>query len=278
MAEDLQFREGHRYSPDSHPGETSGHALAAFGLKNAVRQLLRLTGRLINRPDYAHKYCFAWHLSRLFRQYEVDCVFDIGAHVGGYRDFLRYEVGYRGRIISFEPVAEHLEKLRQRAAKDAFWEVRDVALGEANELKDINVNRKGVFSSFLESDSTGVREFVGETTLKYKEQVRVQRLDAIFDAERARTGFLRPYLKSDTQGFDLAVLRGTGEKLREFAALQFEASVQRLYLGTPNHLEVQEEATAAGFELSGMYPVSYDRAMRLVEYDCLMVNGRLANK
>lgn len=42
-------------------------------------------------------------LVRLLHRYEIDLVLDVGAHRGDFGALLR-EAGYRGRIVSFEPL------------------------------------------------------------------------------------------------------------------------------------------------------------------------------
>ena len=55
---------------------------------------------------------FALHLRELLARLDIDCVLDVGANAGQYRDFLRDKVLYDGPIISFEPVSHHIDALR----------------------------------------------------------------------------------------------------------------------------------------------------------------------
>jgi hypothetical protein len=90
-----------------------------------------------------------------------------------------------------------------------------------------------------------------------------------------RVGFDRPYLKLDTQGFDIEVLRGAADSLQAVRALQTEASVQGIYKGMPGYMDTLRHLDGLGFDITGMYTVSRDNALRLVEFDCVMIN-RLA--
>ncbi len=71
----------------------------------------------------------ARHLRQLFDKCAVDCVLDVGGNMGQYRDTLRQEAGYSGRIISFEPTKKYAESLRERSRSDPGWIVFDFALG-----------------------------------------------------------------------------------------------------------------------------------------------------
>ena len=82
------------------------------------------------------------------------------------------------------------------------------------------------------------------------------------------------YLKIDTQGFDLQVIEGARQSLSLVAAVQTEVSVRPIYQGMPGFIEVYSALDAMGFDLTGLYPVTRDSFLRLVELDCVMVNRR----
>jgi len=89
---------------------------------------------------------------------------------------------------------------------------------------------------------------------------------------RPGIGFARPYLKIDTQGFDIEVLRGAGASLPAVKALQTEASIIGLYKGMPPYMDTLRYLDERGFDITGLYPVSRDSTLRLVEFDCVMIN------
>src|SRR5713226_10094851 len=95
---------------------------------------------------------------------------------------------------------------------------------------------------------------------------------------RERIGFRRPYLKLDTQGYDLEVLRGSVHTLRSIAGLQSEASVIGIYRQMPDFTETIAQLKAYGFDLTGMYAVARDASLRLVEFDCVTINREYALK
>lgn len=45
------------------------------------------------------------HLKAVFRVYSIDTVLDVGANLGQFRSMLWEDVGFKGRIVSFEPVS-----------------------------------------------------------------------------------------------------------------------------------------------------------------------------
>src|SRR5215210_642812 len=78
----------------------------------------------------------------------IDLVFDVGANDGHFGLWLR-ECGYRGRIVSFEPIRAVFDLLKARADEDGDWEAHPVALGERPGKAVINVAELSVFSSLL---------------------------------------------------------------------------------------------------------------------------------
>lgn len=216
---------------------------------------------------------FALHLRELLASQRIDCVLDVGANVGQYHDFLRERVLYDGPIVSFEPVGRHIEILRERSRGDRDWHVEGYALGGKSGAMPINVMASDQFSSFLEPDHSGLSDY-GEVNVACRtELVAVRTLDQVLPALRQQLGFLRPYLKIDTQGFDIEVLHGAEQSLPSIHALQTEASVIGIYKGMPGYMDTIRYLNERGFELTGLYPVSRDRDLRLVEFDCVMINA-----
>src|ERR1044072_5921172 len=70
------------------------------------------------------------HLHEFFTHFKVDCVFDVGANAGQYASMLRADVGYQGDIISFEPIPELAQRLRDEAAGERSWFVEELPLDE----------------------------------------------------------------------------------------------------------------------------------------------------
>ena len=80
------------------------------------------------------------------------------------------------------------------------------------------------------------------------------------------------FLKMDTQGFDLQVFRGLGEKAGHVVAIQSELSVLSLYEGAPRWTEAVRFYEDEGFAVAGLYPVTEGQGGEgVIEFDCLMV-------
>lgn len=79
-------------------------------VNDSVLKVSRSPGYDIVPLRETHERDFALHLGQLLSKLEIDCVLDVGANVGQYRDFLRDQVLYRGTIVSFEPVTRHAFK------------------------------------------------------------------------------------------------------------------------------------------------------------------------
>jgi FkbM family methyltransferase len=219
---------------------------------------------------------FALHLRALLKHLDIDCVLDVGANAGQYHDFLRERVLYDGPIISFEPVSRHVEHLRARARDDRDWHIEGYALGAKDTMMPINVMVSDQFSSFLQPDNSRVKDYDELNTPSYVENVIVRTLDVVMPVLQERLGFERPYLKLDTQGFDIEVLQGARESLGSVRALQTEASVIGIYEGMPDYIQTIRYLDERGFDITGFYPVSRDASLRLVEFDCVMINRAAA--
>src|SRR4051812_33807090 len=67
----------------------------------------------------------------LMRSQGIQLVLDVGANRGQYGESLRTS-GYKGRIISFEPLDAAYAALEARTAADPLWECRRIGLANVD--------------------------------------------------------------------------------------------------------------------------------------------------
>lgn len=210
---------------------------------------------------------FAESLIQYLAIHEVQVVLDVGANCGQYGRFLR-TIGYRGRIISFEPVRSSFEELSVMADRDPHWTALQCALGEAPGEFPIHVHERTDFSSFRPVSSFGRAEYSGIANPR-SEMVAVQRLDDVLPdlgLDPERPAF---FLKTDTQGFDLEVLRGASGVLDGCIGLQCEIAVTPIYEGIPPLTEALLQYQQMGFVPIALQPFSWQGG-RVVEMDVLL--------
>jgi len=208
-----------------------------------------------------HKFLISF-----LRRYAVDCVLDVGANVGQFGNELRM-LGYGGRIISFEPDPGCFEELEQCARADGNWHAVNLALGDADGSATFNIMATRVFNSFLTPTTREASDYQKHNVIKEVVTVEVRRLDEIFQDLAKRFGFSRPFLKMDTQGFDIRVFNGAAGVHQSFVGLKSELSIKRLYENVPDWTDVIRLYDKAGFELSAMFSVHPEKD-RLIEMDC----------
>lgn len=243
---------------------------------DGITGLVNLSGYNLTPNWRLGRLPLARHLRDLFATYEVDCVFDVGANLGQYRDMLREESGFSARILSFEPVKKYAEVLKERAKTDQKWTICDFALGNDAKISQIHVTKSPGLNSFLAPRRDRVTGFWADDAICGTEAVETRTLDDVYQDLRSQFGFRRPYLKIDTQGFDMEVLKGAKGSIETFCGLQTEASIRPLYDGMPDYREMIGYLASLGYSISGLFPVWHDPALRMVEFDCVMVSDRFA--
>jgi FkbM family methyltransferase len=211
------------------------------------------------------------HVGWLLDELDINCVLDVGANLGQFAKRLRAE-GYAGRIVSFEPVAALADQLREAANGDPDWSVVQCALGEADDETEINV-RPGAMSSLLPSSDFG-KNWSKRLRQTERETIQVRRLDGLFEDAVAGLEEPRVFLKLDTQGFDLQAFAGAGERIKQIAGMQSEVSCVPIYDDMPRLPEQIAAYEAAGFEITGMFPVTrHAPTLRVIEFDVMMVRA-----
>mgnify|MGYP001809646828 FL=1 len=194
--------------------------------RRAVKRALRRVGYDV--IQYRPSSSDAAKITALMRHAGVDLVLDVGANEGQFAQEL-IDGGYRGRIVSFEPLRDAHARLSRAAAVHAAWTVHErCAIGDHDGEVQIHVAGNSVSSSIRpmldqHAQSAPESRYVGT------EAVPLRRLDgiALAHAEGARA----LHLKIDTQGFEAAVLRGAPQLLKRAKVVQLELSLVPLYEG-----------------------------------------------
>lgn len=200
-------------------------------------------------------------LRRLLDQLQIDCVLDVGANRGQFARELR-GIGYKGRLISFEPIASEFSVLEKEFEDDPKWRGYQIALGSKLESMSITIPKLTVMSSLLETE-------VAEKGTR-KETVEVKRLDDVLPALVTEFGVSRIFLKMDTQGYDLEVFKGASGCTDMIQGIQSELSVQPIYKNMPHYLEALDAYEVAGFDLYNLSVVNRIASGGLLELNCFM--------
>lgn len=182
---------------------------------------------------------------------EIDLVIDVGAHAGEYGRCLRAS-GYRGQIVSFEPVSGHFERLLETSAGDPRWECQNRAGGARAERTTINISANDGFSSSLLPMTKAHEDAARGSQFEAEETIDVISLDEAL--RERRTPASRWFLKADTQGYEHEVLAGAGETLRNCRAVELELSLTAIYEGQLLLGEMIELMREHGFHPTHLEP------------------------
>lgn len=159
-------------------------------------------------------------------QLGADLVLDVGANTGLYAREIRRH-GYRGRIVSFEPLPDIHEQLRESAKSDPNWVVHDrCALGPTAGTTEINISGLSGSSSILPMRDAHIQALPGSGYIG-KTEVEMITLDSVFDSYGTKDE--KTFLKLDVQGYEEEMLQGAVESLPKIFGVRIELSVVPMY-------------------------------------------------
>lgn len=188
-----------------------------------------------------------WELKRIpdaffIEVHEIDLVVDVGANRGQFARALRRE-GYRGRIVSFEPLEAPFAALSALASRDPLWTAVRTAVGAEPGEAGINVSLDTAFSSIKPIRDSGVETRHPGILVEHREVVPVARLDDLLEAVPG----WRVFLKIDTQGFEQEVLAGAPQTLERVEGMMLELPIEHLYSGVWSFVEALTSIERLGF-------------------------------
>lgn len=182
---------------------------------------------------------------KLIKYFEINKIFDIGANIGNYAMEMR-KLGFVGNIVSFEPLSETFKILQKNAIKDSNWETINIGLGDIDGETEINIAAISDSSSILEMMPSHLKS-APQSVYIGKEKIKLNKLDTIFDNYYKNGDKI--FVKIDTQGYELNVLKGAEQSLPYIKGIQIEMSLVQLYDGGILYKEMIEFIEKKGFDL-----------------------------
>ncbi len=213
-----------------------------------------------------------WRVAQLLENNGIDLVLDVGANDGGYGSSIR-RFGYRGEILSFEPVSGAYERLSRRVGRDPLWTAVRSAVGSEGGTATINIAGNAEASSsilpMLDRHVVAAPDaaYIGEET------VSMVRLDESPNV-RAAMGGRRAFLKIDVQGYEKQVLDGAKGVLdaNGVVGVQMELSLVPLYESAWTWIDGIEWAQREGMTCVALEPGFWDpRSGQLLQFDAVFL-------
>ena len=211
----------------------------------------------------------------MLRTHNVNLIFDVGANAGQFGVLLR-EIGFDGKIISFEPLSDAREILLNISKNDPLWQIAlQTAIGEENGEIEIQIAGNSQSSSVLDMLDTHVRaapdsKYIG------KEKVALRTLDSIAPDYMDSNSIA--FIKIDTQGYETQVMNGAKKLMSQIVGLQVEISLVPLYKGQCLFDEMLKKLKNDGFELWSISTVFSDpNTAQLLQVDATFFRAPSSN-
>lgn len=233
-------------------------------VKKVIQNLARRAGLNITRyaPNSIGDDPFL-DMQHFLRRCEKPVIFDVGANIG--QSSLTFKDTFPASIIhSFEPSPSTYQKLVENCKDVESIKTWNNGVGSQEATLDFFENELSVTSSFLAPSTSSWGKVTGTT------QVPVITLDSF--AEKNSIDFIN-LLKSDTQGYDFEVFKGSSQLMKEnrIGLIYSEFIFSDLYKGLPKFHDIYRYLSENDFELVAFYGSHFEGEL-LSWVDALFIN------
>lgn len=233
-------------------------------LARSAREILTRIGSNVDSPFMS--------IVRNLEDSNVSNVIDVGANVGQFGLDIRRH-GFKGQIVSYEPVNETFGLLTQTTRRHQPWKAIQLGLGAAESERTINISgNDGLSSSLLEMGSLHLENFPDSATVS-RQNISISTID-----NQLVVLGLRPQeimLKLDVQGFEAEVLKGASQSISKIPLCYLEVSITPLYEGEVLLLPILIELSKYGHEVIDVFRGIKASNGQLLQLDILT---KLTNK
>ena len=170
---------------------------------------------------------------------------DIGARWGGQRPWNNFP-GDCLVYYGFDADAEECNRLNS-ANKNASVKYLPAALSDGEAVADLHLTVEEGCSSLYEPNYKVLDRYFLKENWRVKKKIKLQTttLSNIFREHSIKPDFI----KIDTQGAELNILRGAADFLDSALGLELEVEFQEMYVGQPLFSDVDSFVRGKGFEL-----------------------------
>lgn len=216
-------------------------------MKQWIKKLARAAGYDIVRYTPPHLGVDPLSDMSRFVRTKRPTIFDVGANVG--QSIVAFRERFPNCVIhSFEPSPATFDLLMRNVGSSRDVYLWNLALGASEGTQKLYENSCSDMSSFLPLGAMGWGTVTAETA------ARVETLDRFVKENNIAHIDI---LKSDTQGFDLNVLKGARKSIKSGMIDQVfvEINFVELYSGIPGLSEIYDFLLSSGYSLISFYKV-----------------------
>lgn len=235
------------------------------GIRNIIAEALDIDIRRHSKHDPLRM------IARVLALCKINAVIDVGANEGQFALGIR-KSGYSGEIHSFEPLEEVFRTLSRNAKKDPRWHTYMLALGNRWGQAEINVSSSTSASSLLNMLPCHEKLYP-HAFYTGREKIKISKLDHALK-KIPYTG-KNLFLKIDTQGFELEVLRGASQTMKDVSVVCVEICFVPLYENAPTFIQLHTFFLNRGFVIYSILPGDYDKDGKLVFADFIFIKKTL---
>ncbi|TRZ51193.1 MAG: FkbM family methyltransferase [Dehalococcoidia bacterium] len=182
-------------------------------------------------------------------------VYDIGGYEGAFTIFFARAVGKKGRVITFEPHPQNINKIRENIRLNRFYNVGvwQVGLGKRRGKATLAFHRSELATASLQEDiKAKILQEKGAEAI----QIEIDSLDSQITANKLP----KPdFIKIDVEGLEMDVLLGMGETIK--------VCKPRLFIeihGVDLKRKTENVQRVAGFLMASGYSIYHVESRKMI--------------
>jgi FkbM family methyltransferase len=211
----------------------------------------------------------AIRLVHRFNLQPQNTIVDVGAGSGEFTTMFAKAYS-NAKVYAFEPIVKNFEKVKKECNGLSNVILVNKALGSATGKTEINIASNIHASSIFELKTNEKRAlFSRHVELAGRESITIPRLDdEIPFSEKINI------LKLDVQGFEVEVLKGGINTLKNTSIVVCEVSNHNHYVNGAKYFQLDELLRINGFSLFNFYPANVENE-QICEWDSIYVSNEI---